>query len=103
MPTPLNVLFIGEESAGILTLKAIAGTRHRVVAVMTAPPGKAKSIFKVWDIAKDLGYETFPSNLVKDPAFATEVRSRDVDIILNVHSLFIINGEILKASRIGAR
>ncbi len=101
-PTPISILFVGEESAGVQTLKAIAGTNHKIVAVMTSPPSKAKGLLTVWEIAKDLGYETYPAKLVKDPAFAASAKTKDVDLILNVHSLFIINEKLLRAARIGA-
>jgi methionyl-tRNA formyltransferase len=39
---------------------------------------------------------------VKDPEFARTVRSAEVDIILNVHSLYVIPAPILQAARIGA-
>jgi hypothetical protein len=33
----MNVLLVGEESAGIQTLKALARSDHRIVAVMASP------------------------------------------------------------------
>jgi len=39
---------------------------------------------------------------VKDPGFAEVVRAEKVDILLNVHSLFVIKPEIVAAPRWGA-
>jgi hypothetical protein len=33
----VNILLVGEESAGIQTLKALAGGDHRIIAVMASP------------------------------------------------------------------
>jgi methionyl-tRNA formyltransferase len=101
IPSQLNILFIGEESAGVRALRAIACTHHRVVGVMTSPPQKARGPVNVWTVARSLGYEPRPARLVKSAEFAASVRSLDVDIILNVHSLFIIHAEILRVARMG--
>jgi methionyl-tRNA formyltransferase len=46
--------------------------------------------------------ETWPAELVKDPALAERLRSAEVDILLNVHSLYVINREVLAAPTLGA-
>lgn len=92
---------MGEESAGIQTLRALAAQRHRIVAVMASPPKNSGGVATLWSAAEKLGYRTWPSKLVKDPRFAEEVRAAEVDIILNIHSLFIINKEVVDSPRIG--
>jgi len=92
---------VGEESAGIQTLKALAGSDHRIVAVMASQSKNNGLLANLWETAERLGYQTWPSELVKDPRIADEVRAAEVDVILNIHSLFIINKEIVKAPRIG--
>jgi UDP-4-amino-4-deoxy-L-arabinose formyltransferase/UDP-glucuronic acid dehydrogenase (UDP-4-keto-hexauronic acid decarboxylating) len=44
----------------------------------------------------------WPARSVRDPAFANVIRDAGVDIMLNVHSLFVIRGEILTAPTIGS-
>jgi UDP-4-amino-4-deoxy-L-arabinose formyltransferase/UDP-glucuronic acid dehydrogenase (UDP-4-keto-hexauronic acid decarboxylating) len=39
---------------------------------------------------------------VRDPAFAQEIADRQVDLLLNVHSLYVIKGPLIDACRIGA-
>lgn len=97
----LRVLLIGEESAGAQTLKALAGSRHQVVAVNTSaePDGLNTSLASV---AQRLGYPTRPAAQVKDPSFADWLQSAGVDIIVNVHSLYIVHDRVLRAARIGA-
>jgi methionyl-tRNA formyltransferase len=55
----------------------------------------------LWETSERLGYRTWQSKLVKDPRFADEVMAAEVDVILNIHSLFIINKDVVKAPRIG--
>jgi UDP-4-amino-4-deoxy-L-arabinose formyltransferase/UDP-glucuronic acid dehydrogenase (UDP-4-keto-hexauronic acid decarboxylating) len=43
-----------------------------------------------------------PAKRVKDPALADEIRAQQVDVLLNVHSLYIINRDVLVAPRLGS-
>lgn len=98
----MNVLLVGEESAGIQTLKALARSGHRIVAVMASPTKKSLSSSTLWQVAEQMGQTTWPASLVKDPAFAQQVRDAKVDLILNVHSLFVMRGEVVEAPRLGS-
>jgi len=97
----VNILLVGEESAGIQTLKALTNGDHRIVAVMASQSKNNGGLANLWETAERLGYQTWPAKLVKDPRFADEVRAAEVDVILNIHSLFIINKEVVTAPRIG--
>jgi methionyl-tRNA formyltransferase len=98
----VNILLVGEESAATQTLRALTGGDHRIVAVMASQSKNNGGLANLWETAEKLGYQTWPSILVKDPRFADEVRAAEVDVILNIHSLFIINGEVVNAPRIGS-
>src|SRR5262245_1304611 len=98
----MNVLLVGEESAGIQTLKALARSDHRIVAVMASPARNSLSSSTLWQVAELIVLPTWPGSLVKDSAFAGRIRDAGVDIILNVHSLFVMHGEVVEASRIGS-
>lgn len=98
----MNVLLIGEESAGIQALRAIESTGHRIVGVMASPSHRSFGGISLWKMANKLGYHTWPAELVKDPTFASRITSEEVDLILNVHSLFIIHSAVLSAPRIGS-
>jgi methionyl-tRNA formyltransferase len=98
----MNVLLVGEESAGIQTLKALARSDHRIVAVMASPAKKSLSSATLWQVAERAGLPTWPASLVKDPALAGRIRAAEVDIILNAHSLFVMHGEVVEAPRIGS-
>jgi methionyl-tRNA formyltransferase len=98
----VNILLIGEESAGIQMLQEIERGGHRVVAVMASPTRIAASGACLWDAAAKLGLPTWPAHLVKEPALAEKMLAEEVDILLNVHSLHRIHGAVLRAPRIGA-
>lgn len=98
----MNVALVGEESAGLQVLRALAASKHRLVAVLAAPPDPGFTGFSVWNVARKLGYETWPAELVRTPGLADRLRSERVDILLNVHSLYLINKEVLAAPTMGA-
>ncbi len=98
----MNILLVAEESAGLQVLRTLARSTHRLVAVMAAPPKQGNSAASVWTLARAMGFETWPAKMVKDPAIAEQIRSRQVDILLNVHSLYIICKDILSAPVYGA-
>jgi len=98
----MNIVLIAEESPGIQLLRALGQSDHRVVAVMASPANGTTDRATVWRVAEKLGYPTWPARLVSDPDFAGTVRSERADIILNVHSLYIIHREVIDAPRIGS-
>jgi methionyl-tRNA formyltransferase len=98
----MKVLLIGEQAAGVRALQLLAHKSTRIVAVMASPPRQGGHGVSVWGLATKLGYTTWPAELVRDPNFATQVRDAAVDIILNVHSMFVIRKEILEAPRLGS-
>lgn len=97
----MNVVLAAEESAGLQVLRAVAGSQHRLTAVLASPPKAGAAGVSVWNIATSLGCETWPAELVKDPRLAERLRSRQVDILLNVHSLYVIAKDLLAAPRLG--
>ncbi len=98
----MNILLIGEESAGAQTLKFLAKSSHELIGVMASPARNANGIKTVWELARMMGVRTWPAELVKDPQFAEVLYSERVDLLLNVHSLFVIKKEIIEAPRFGS-
>lgn len=97
----LNVLLVAEESAGSAALRYLCSSGHRVVAVLTTPPGDPQRSGACWNAAQALGCRTLPAASVTDPRLATMLHEENVDIVLNVHSLYLIAREILEAPHIG--
>jgi methionyl-tRNA formyltransferase len=98
----LNVLLVGEESAGAQALKLLANSSHQLVGVMASPTKKPGGMMTLWQLAEKMGYRTWPAELVKDPQFAEVVIAEKVDLLLNIHSLFVIKGAIVEAPRFGS-
>jgi methionyl-tRNA formyltransferase len=97
----LNVLVVAEDGAGSAVLRLLCATAHRVVAVLTTPPGDAARPAGCWNVARSLGRRTLPARSVAEPGFADVVRQEQVDLLLNVHSLVVIPSGVLTAPRIG--
>lgn len=98
----MNIVLIAEESAGIQVLSTLLQTDHRIVAVLAAPQKSRVPRANVFLAAQKLGLSVWPAELVKDAAFADKLRAEHVHVVLNVHSLYLIHEEILKAPLIGA-
>jgi methionyl-tRNA formyltransferase len=97
----VNILLVAEESAGIQVLKLVAGSGNRLAAVLTAPPTRGGGA-TVATVAESLGVSTLPSTSVRDPDFAEWMRAEEIDLLLNVHSLYVIKPEIVASPRIGS-
>ena len=52
----MNILLVGEESAGIQTLRALAGGDHRILAVMASQSKNNGALTNLWETAEKLGY-----------------------------------------------
>jgi methionyl-tRNA formyltransferase len=98
----MNVVLVAEESAGLQMLRALARSEHRLVAVLAAPPKPGSVGVNLWKVATDSGFETWPAELVRSAALADRFRAQDVDILLNIHSLYVIHPEVLGAPKIGS-
>jgi len=97
----VNVLLVAEEAAGIQVLRAIAGSSHRLVAVMTAPPTRGGGA-TVASVAAGLDVPVLRSERVRDPGLADWIRAERVDLLLNVHSLFVAHEDVVAAPLIGS-
>lgn len=98
----MNVVLAAEEAAGLQMLRALARSNHQLVAVLAAPPEPGATAASIWVVARASGFQTWPAKMVKDPNLADRLRSERVDILLNVHSLYIIHKDVLAAPRLGA-
>jgi methionyl-tRNA formyltransferase len=98
----MHIALIAEKSAGIAALRAIASSAHRLVAVFTSIPPYADSSPSVWTEATKLGIRPRPAHEVKNSSIAEEIRNSMVDVILNVHSLYVLPRQVREAARLGA-
>ena len=98
--TSLRVFLIGEESTAARTLEAVLSRDLDVVGV--ASEGRAALGKSALDIAGDHDLATFAPKAVASRAFADRLRAEGVDLLLNVHSLVILPGEVVTAPTIGS-
>lgn len=97
----LRVLLVAEESAGLQTLKMLREGPHELAGVLASPDHESK-MTTVWHAAKKADVPVWPAQSVRDDDFALKVDELAVDVLLNVHSLYLIRGSILEACRMGA-
>jgi UDP-4-amino-4-deoxy-L-arabinose formyltransferase/UDP-glucuronic acid dehydrogenase (UDP-4-keto-hexauronic acid decarboxylating) len=95
---PLNILLVAEEGAGNRVLRGLLDGDHRVAAVMTSADGTGG----VAGAAAEAGIPVWDARLVTDPRCGEMVRDARVDVVLNVHSLYIIHPSVLAAPAIGS-
>jgi methionyl-tRNA formyltransferase len=98
----VNIVLAAEEAAGMRLFRILAHGNHRLIAVLTTPPTTTIQGPSLWHLAYSLGVSTWPAKLVKDPSFAATLKARSVDLLLNVHSLHIIDQAFLTLPRFGA-
>ena len=98
----MNVVLVAEESAGVRVLRALVDSPHRVTAVLTSGSTGGFRGAGVADVAAHHHIPVQPATLVRDPAWADRLRADGVDLLLNVHSLYVIGAAAVAAPRIGA-
>lgn len=97
----MRILLVAEESAGIRTLRLLSSLPHDIVGVCTGAEHAGLRGATVAGVARQLGLRVFPARSVTSAGFAREVTALGVDLLLNLHSLFRIHGDVLAAVRIG--
>ena len=90
----MRIALIGGEAAGARILQALARGAHEVVALLTFGP--------TLTLAERLGYRPLPAARVREPAFAAELAATGVDLLLNVHSLYLLPEAVLRVPALGA-
>ena len=107
METPedhvVRVVLVAEEAAGIRALRMIAAKDGvELIAVLTGAPAGAKRGATVADAARGLDCTLLRAARVREPAFGAWMRNEGVDLLINVHSLYVIHRDVAAAPRIGS-
>jgi methionyl-tRNA formyltransferase len=97
----MNVLLVAEESAGIQVLRALARSPHRIVGVLTTAPTRGGGA-TVASVAETLDVPVLASERVRDPELAGFITDEDADLLLNVHSLYLVHPDVVRAPAIGS-
>ena len=92
----MRIALLCEEAAGLRALQLVSRSRHEVAAVLTSPGSPASTV------AQKLGFLTLPPSRVREPQCAAELAALRVDLLLNVHSLYIVPEAVLRVPAQGA-
>ena len=95
----MRILLVGEESAGLNVLRWLLTTEHVVVAVLTGRTTGTPS--SLAGAAARHGLRVHSAELVREEGFADWLESERIDLLLNIHSLFLIRAEALLVPTIG--
>ena len=98
----MRILIVGEEAAGIQMVRALSAGPHEIVAVMASPPAEDARTAGLWNAAQRMGIATWPAEAVRRPDLAARIREERVDLLLNVHSLYVVHAAVLEAPRWGS-
>jgi len=98
----MRIVLAAEETAGVQALRLLTGSPHRLHAVLTGSrtDDRTRGV-TVARAARALSVPVLPADLVKDPRFADDLRREGVDVLLNVHSLHLVDAAVLAAPRVG--
>lgn len=99
---PLRVVLIAEEAAGTRVLKLLDKADSVAIEAVFASSERAGEMGSVWATAERMGVPLRPAKAVKTPDAAAELAERDIDLVLNVHSLYIVHPSLLELPRLGA-
>jgi methionyl-tRNA formyltransferase len=100
----LRVVVVAEESAGAQALEALSAAPEApdIVAVVTWTEADTARRPLVAAAAARLGLDVLPASELPSESFAELIRELDVDLLVNVHSLSVLNSEVVRAPRIGS-
>ena len=93
----MKILLAAEEAAGARALQAVQKSGHELLAVLTSTPegtvGREAARHQI---------PLLPATRLKEQAFAAEVRQMGAEVLLNVHSLYLIKPAILESFVLGS-
>lgn len=99
---PLRLLVCAEEAAGVQLLRYLGRLpEHQTVAVLTRLDSAAETV-TVASVARAMSLQLLRSQLVREAAFADWIRESEIDLLLNVHSLYIAHADVVRAPAIGS-
>ena len=97
----LKIALIAEEAAGVHALRMVSERGHRVVAAFSDSPEGGMGA-SVRALAGELGVPVRPAAEVRDPGLSAELTAVGVDLLLNVHSLHVLDAAVLDAPILGS-
>lgn len=92
----MRVALLCEEAAGARVLEMLARGAHAVPVLLTSEGSPA------WKLAGKLGLRPLAPRRVREPGFAAELAQAGAELLLNVHSLYLVPPAVLQVPRLGA-
>jgi methionyl-tRNA formyltransferase len=96
-----RAVLVGEDAAGIQALRLLERRGWEVVAVVSSVQGR-KTGATVANAARQSKLRVLPPREAAGAAFADFLRARRVDVLLNVHSLVVLDEEVVAAPAVGS-
>jgi methionyl-tRNA formyltransferase len=90
----MRIALVCGEAAGARLLQALARSGQELVVVLAAGPAVP--------LAARLGLRVLAPARVREPGFAGELAAAGVELLLNVHSLFLLPDDVLRVPTRGA-
>ena len=97
----MKILLLAEEAAGLRALRSITQRKLDLAAVVTSA-AESDSLSSIENTARQAHCEIWRPEEVRDPAFGDRLRDIGIDILLNVHSLYLLGADTIAAPAIGA-
>jgi methionyl-tRNA formyltransferase len=100
----LRVVVAAEEAAGVQVIRELLALPEspEIVFVLTTPPAASSRRPLVHEAAEELGLRSRQADLVRHAELGDELRAEGVDLLVNVHSLYVVDTAVLEAPRIGS-
>lgn len=98
----MNVALVAEEAAGLQALRHIAGSGHDVRWLLSSNLRRLAAGPGIVESAQAMGIPADSATLVREAAFADQLRGRGIDVLLNVHNLRRVHPAALEAPTVGA-
>lgn len=97
----LKVLLLAEEAAGLRVLRSLTSRNLEIAAVVTTP-AEAGSLSSIEDVARRAGCPVWRPMQTGQNELGDRIRNSGVDVLLNVHSLHILDASVINAPKIGS-
>jgi methionyl-tRNA formyltransferase len=97
----MRVVLIAEEAAGCRVLKLLDRTACVTIEAVFASPDRSE-VGSVWATADRMGCPLLPAKRVKSAEAAEELADKAIDLVLNIHSLYVVHPNLLEVPRWGA-
>ena len=89
----MRIAIVAEEAAGAQALRRVLATGHVVPLVLTSHDLTGP----IAGLASQAAAEVLDARVVRTPAFARLLQQHAIDVLLNVHSLFVIHPTAIDA------